>query len=72
MGYRVCKSTGMIHAHGEGFKKVCWKSRNMKEGNWEDRLTKDEAEAIVRDSRKPPRYCKLCDFRDTLQQEASR
>lgn len=32
MGYRVCKITGVIHAFGENFKKVCGNSKSIKEG----------------------------------------
>lgn len=71
MGYRVCRASGVIHAYGEGFKKVCQKSRKMKTGNYEDCRTKDEAEAIARKAG-TPRYCKHCDFRDALQEEANR
>ena len=72
MGYRICKSTGMIHAYGEGFKKVCKKSQNMKLGNKMDFLTKSEAEAFIRSKGKMPKYCQHCDFRDALQEEAKR
>lgn len=72
MGYRVCKSSGVIHAYGDGFKKVCARSKKITPRNYEDCRTKDEAEAIVRATHKPPRYCKHCDFRDALQQEANR
>lgn len=72
MGYRVCKSTGVIHSHGEGFKKECKKSQNMKKENAKDLLTKAEAEAFVRSKGKSPRYCCHCDFRDALQKEAQR
>lgn len=72
MGYRVCKSTGVIHAHGDDCKKVCIHSRNMKSSNYEDCRSKDEAEAIAREHKKPPRYCKHCGFRDALQGEAER
>lgn len=41
MGYRVCKSTGVIHACGNDFKKVCIRSRNITPGNYEDCRTKD-------------------------------
>lgn len=71
MGYRVCISTGRIHAHGANFKKVCQKS-NIQEGNYKDFLTKGEAEAFVREKRKKLSYCKFCDFRDALQEEAAR
>lgn len=72
MAYRVCKSTGVIHAHGEGFKKVCVRSTKIHAGNYEDVRSKAEAEALIRESKKPPRYCQHCDFRDALQQEADR
>ena len=72
MGYRVCKSTGKIHAHGDGFKKVCKKSQSMKSENRTDFLTKAEAEAFVRSKGKTPIYCQHCDFRDALQEESKR
>lgn len=72
MGYRVCKSTGVIHACGDEFKKVCARSKRIQEGNYEDCRSKDEAEAIAKEHKKPPRYCKFCAFREALQQEADR
>ena len=72
MGYRVCKSTGVIHACGEHFKRVCTRSRRIQLGNYEDFRGKNEAELAVREMKKVPRYCKHCDFRDALQQEANR
>lgn len=72
MGYRLCKSTGVIHANGEGMKKVCKRSLVIREGNYEDCRTKSEAEAAARDLKKPPRYCKHCSFTDALQEEAAR
>ena len=72
MGYRVTLSTGKIHAHGDDCGKVCKASAKMKEGNYEDFRTKDEAEAKVRELGKKPQYCKHCDFRDALQREAER
>ena len=71
MGYRVCKSTGVIHTCGNDFKKVCARSKNITPGNYEDCRTKDEAEAIARATHKLPRYCKHCNFREALQQEAN-
>lgn len=72
MGYRVCKSTGVIHACGRDFKKVCVRSQGICEKNYADYLTKSEAEAAIRKAKKVPRYCKHCDFRDALQEEANR
>lgn len=72
MGYRLCKSTGVIHAAGKDFKKICKRSQNIKPDNYKDFLTKAEAEAVARASKKVPRYCQHCDFRDALQQEADR
>lgn len=72
MGYRVCKSTGVIHACGEDFKKVCIHSKRIQAGNYEDFRSKSEAEALIREKKKKPKYCKHCDFRDALQQEADR
>ena len=71
MGYRVCKSTGVIHACGKGFKKVCKKSTMIKAGNYEDFRTKDEAVAAAKEKRSPV-FCKICDFRDALQEETDR
>lgn len=71
MGYRVCKSTGVIHAFGENFKKVCGNSKSIKEGNYETCRSKAEAEMVARENGNPPRYCKHCDFRDALQEEAN-
>lgn len=72
MGYRVCKSTGVIHACGDNFKKVCVRSQQIQLGNYEDFRSKSEAELSIREKKKTPRYCKHCDFRDALQQEANR
>lgn len=72
MGYRLCKSTGVIHACGKEFKKVCKHSQNIKPDNYKDYLTKGEAEAEARASKKEPRYCQFCGFRDALQEEARR
>lgn len=72
MGYRVCKSTGVIHACGNDFKNVCARSKKITPGNYVDCRTKDEAEAIARATYKPARYCKHCNFREALQQEANR
>lgn len=72
MGYRLCKSTGVIHANGEGLKKVCKRSLAIRKGNYEDCRTKSEAEAAVRDLKKEPRYCKHCGFTDALQMEADK
>ena len=72
MGYRVCISTGIIHACGDDFKKVCARSKQIQTGNYKDFRTKGEAEALVRAKKKPPKYCKHCDFRDALQEEANR
>lgn len=72
MGYRVCKSTGVIHACGENCKKACVQSQKINVKNYADYRTNAEAEAAVRETKKPPRYCKRCDFRDALQEEANR
>lgn len=72
MGYRVCKSTGVIHACGEHFKKICARSQRINPKNYTDYLTKGEAEAAVRKSGKQPHYCLHCQFRDALQEEAIR
>ena len=55
MGYRVCISTGIIHACGEDFKKVCARSKQIQTGNYKDFRTKGEAEALVRAKKKPPK-----------------
>lgn len=71
MGYRVCISTCRIHAIGES-NQPCLRGKGIQSKNRKDFLTKDEAEAFVREKHKKPQYCKVCKFTEALQAEANR